>query len=190
MTESRPPSTAPMPEMPRPVVVERLDDRGLSLDIEAEADERAALARRFGLAALARLTAHVHLESAGKGVVRLEGELSAQLTQSCVVTLAPVEASINTRFKRHYAQPGAAGEGAEVVVDDAGTADDPADPIMDGQIDAGEAVAEALALEIDPFPRAPGSRFEGFSSNRGGPEGGGEGRGAFAALAHLRKKRK
>ena len=38
--------------------------------------------------------------------------------------------------------------------------DGDADPIEAGHIDLGEAVAETLVLELDPYPRLPEERFE------------------------------
>lgn len=64
-------------------------------------------------------------------------------------------------------------------------AEDPPEPLTDGAVDAGEAIAEQLALELDPFPRAPGAVFKGFSSPREGDDRSG---GPFAALARLRAK--
>ena len=38
--------------------------------------------------------------------------------------------------------------------------EDDADPILNGEIDLGEIVAETLSLELDAYPRKPGESFD------------------------------
>ena len=90
------------PEFSRAVAI--ADLTGGEIRIDAEADERAALARRFGLVALDSLDAMVHLIAKEGGGVQLRGTLRADVTQSCVVTLQPVHSFIEASFDRHYAQ--------------------------------------------------------------------------------------
>ena len=70
----------------------------------------------------------------------------------------------------------------------------PPEPLKDGHIDLGEAVAEQLALEIDPFPRKPGVSFEAYSSvpesGQTPAQNGENGTGPFADLAALKEKLK
>jgi uncharacterized metal-binding protein YceD (DUF177 family) len=179
--------STPEPELSRPV---RLDEPG-ALDrdyrIEATPDERAALARRFDLRALESLRARVRLEEAAEGgaLVRLDAALEAAVVQTCVVTLEPVPAHITATFRRLYDPQGmpAAEPGEEEFL--ALDADEPPEPLAGGLLDLGEAVAEQLALELDPFPRAPGVDFHGFatesldSGEKPAPDG------PFAGLAKL-----
>ena len=48
--------------------------------------------------------------------------------------------------------------------------EDPPELIVDGQFDAGIILTEQLGLELDPFPRSPGARFDNLrdinSANR------------------------
>lgn len=178
----------PAPEFSRAVSVESLEDGETVIDIEADADERAALARRFGLLALDSLTAKVGLTPVDGGLVRVHGALAAEVTQACVVTLEPVTTRIEASFERLYgAEPP---EEAGGLITDADTEEAP-EPFTDGAVDVGEAVAEQLALELDPFPRAPGAAFDGLSS---GSESGGDDdtgdAGPFAVLARLKEKPK
>jgi uncharacterized metal-binding protein YceD (DUF177 family) len=135
-------------EFSRPVEVARLGGAVAIHDIVAEAAERAGLARRFGLLALDRLAARVELRRAPGGMVRLEAELSADVVQASVVTLDPVRSRVEDRFTLIYGaaddDPGSLDPGAETV-----------EPIRDGRIDLGEAVAQQLSLALDPYPRAP-----------------------------------
>jgi len=179
MTSESAPSVPP-PEFSRTVAVEKLSSAGSRFSIEANPDERAALARRFGILGVDALKAELSLNSGGKGTVRLEGRLKAEVRQACVVTLVEVPAHIDQKFERVYA-PVAPRDEAEVTVDLED--EDPPDPLIDGAIDMGEAVAEELALALDPYPRAPGAAFD--TSEAGEPTQ----PSPFAALAALKKPR-
>jgi len=80
----------------------------------------------------------------------------AEVVQSCVVTLEPVPATVEDRFVRTYTSSPVDAE-LETVVDL--DSDDPPDPILGGIVDVGEAIAEALGLALDPYPRAPGAEL-------------------------------
>ena len=54
------------------------------------------------------------------------------------------------------------------------------EPIAAGEIDLGEAVAQQLAVSLDPYPRAPGATLAST--------GEAEAQSPFAALAALKKK--
>lgn len=124
----------------------RLGAAAVTYDLEASDSERAALARRFGLVALDRFTAQVILRRAPGGMVRMEATLRADLTQTDVVTLDPVPNHVDDTFTLLFGDEpdnAALDPGAELV-----------EPIEDGHIDIGEAIAQQLSLAIDPYPRA------------------------------------
>ncbi len=180
----------PIPsEFSRMVRVDRIPASGMSLDIEAKPAERAALADRFGIPSIQSLRAELTLRLlAGGAVVRVTGRIQAEVVQTCVVTLEPVPEVVDERFSLSFGAGPDDEIGAEIELslDD----EDPPDPIVDGSIDVGEAVAEHLALALDPFPRKPGIVFEG-----GEEEGPGEAEipeekpNPFAVLAQLRKNK-
>jgi uncharacterized metal-binding protein YceD (DUF177 family) len=153
-----------------------------SFAIEANAAERTALARRFGLLSLDELRAEGTLETiAGGEVAVLTARFAARLSQACVVTLEPVPAVIEDSFTLEYASgQGAVSEDREIALDMEEV--DPPEPLINGVVDVGEAVAEHLALALDPYPRAPGARFA-ESSDPGEDEDS-----PFKALAGLVKK--
>jgi uncharacterized metal-binding protein YceD (DUF177 family) len=167
-------------EFSRRVALSEIPARGLDLDIAAEAGERAALARRFAILDLRSLTARVRLRPiAGGDLVRMTGRLAAEVVQSCVVSLEPVESAISEDFDLTFGSAGAEdGDLGEFDFD----APDPPDPIVGGAIDAGEAVAEQLALALDPFPRAGDAVFT--PPLPAAPE---RNSSPFAALARLKK---
>ena len=176
----------PAPEFSRAVPVESLEDGETVIDIEADADERAALARRFGLLALDSLTAKVGLTPVDGGLVRVHGALAAKVTQACVVTLEPVTTRVETSFERLYGADDP--EEADGLITDTDSEESP-EPFTHGAVDVGDAVAEQLALELDPFPRATGAAFDSFSSasKSVGDDDTGDG-GSFAVLARLKEK--
>lgn len=146
-----------MPELSRPVQVDRLIPRGSEKSIEASAEERAALAGRFRILGIDRLVAEIRLEPfAGGTMVRLKGHLEADVRQACVVSLVEVPQHVDETFELTYGPP--MPESAEAIVEF--DAEDPPEPIIDGIIDIGEATAEQLALALDPYPRAAGAALD------------------------------
>jgi uncharacterized metal-binding protein YceD (DUF177 family) len=148
-------------EFSRVFRVDELPPGGLSVTLTAEPTEREALARRFGLLALHALTATARLvprpgSRSGRSVT-VEGRFEAEVEQECVVTLEPVRNVVADRFAVMFAESAVPSE-AELLLDAEG--EDPPEPLVDGAFDLGEAVAELVALAIEPYPRAPGAVFE------------------------------
>ena len=173
-------------ELSRPVALDRATPAPHFREIVAAPDERAALSRRLGLLSLDRLAARVSWRREASGIIRLEGELEAVLSQGCVVTLEPVAAELKDRFVRYFERGAPAAEG-EVVIDP--EADDPPEPLGDGMVDLGEIVVQQLAIALDPYPRAPGvglpDGIEGTAAAPRPPEG----ESPFGVLAALKTVR-
>jgi uncharacterized metal-binding protein YceD (DUF177 family) len=123
---------------------------GTRLTLVADEQERKAVARRLALPSIERLEAHVTLSRTGE-VVRAEGRLLAALDQSCVVTRDPVSTRIDEPFLIQFIPEPSAAPDEEVEL---GEAD--CDTVFhDGSvIDLGTAIADTLALSIDPYPRS------------------------------------
>lgn len=132
---------------------------GKPISESASAEERAAIAAAFDLPAIGRLDVVASLSREGADGWRLEGEILAEATQTCVVTLEPVEATVREPFLRVF-RPMTEEEVAalenDVMLDPLG--DDPPEPLGEG-IDLGAVALETLALGLDPYPRAPGASF-------------------------------
>jgi uncharacterized metal-binding protein YceD (DUF177 family) len=174
------------PEFSRRVQVGDVRARGSDYEITADSHECAALARRFAIVEVRGLTARLRLQPIGGGpVVRMSGNLVADVVQSCVVTLEPVPAHLEERFDMTFGPAGEADDDdGEGEIDLSPEADDPPDPFVDGAIDVGEAVAEQLALALDPFPRAAGVAFTPPAEDVPGVP---QKASPFAILARLRK---
>ena len=166
-----------LPEFSRRIDGLRLSPSGEQFEIAAKPEERTALAKRFDLLALDRLAAKVKVTPMAGGYYRLAAELDAQLSQACAITSEPVPAHIAESFTLTF---GPVEDSSEIVLD--GNAE-PVEPLDDGMIDIGEAVAQQLSLALDPFPRADGATLEEEAdlSDRAPRQS------PFAALAKLRK---
>lgn len=167
----------PMAEFSRPVRLARVGVERFRQQIEATEAERAALARRFDLVALDRLSAVIELARHGHEMFLLHAAFEAEFVQSCVVTLDPVRGAVSERFTLLLGPPEVEGEAAGTVTDDIAF-----EPLVGDIVDIGEAVAQELALALPPFPRTPGAAGEEEPA-AGEP-------GPFAALSRLVDRRK
>lgn len=143
----------PNPEFSRTHKADAIGRLPASLHIAAEPEERAALAKRFGLAALDRLEADYGL-TIEDGSIIARGRVRADLAQPCAATGAPVPETIDSDFVLRFVVESGEEmpEGDELELD----AEDCDTIGYDGHvIDMGEAVAETMALAMTPFPRAP-----------------------------------
>lgn len=146
---------AATPEFSRILRINELGDGARERHIEASAEERAALARRFGLRALDALDARLHVMPEAGGA-RVEGRLMADLAQACVATDEDVPARIDIPFAVRFVR-GLDDEGADAPDEEIELSEADCDvlPLENERIDLGETVAQTLALNLDPYPRAP-----------------------------------
>lgn len=165
------------PEFSHIVDVRRIDGR--TEHLSADAGERAELAKRFGLVRIDRLDAELRLERTG-AVVAATGRLNASFVQSCAVSGddLPVDVSEPLEFRFVPAAETQPDEEIELGAENLDEIE------YDGErIDLGEAVAQSLALAIDPF--AVGPEAERVRQEAGLMEP--EDAGPFAALKALKK---
>ena len=128
-------------------------------DIEANDEEREALALRLGLNELGSLRARLaSRRKPGSSLILLTGRFKADVVQTCVVTLRPVPARVEGSVRLSYSLAEAtrpSDEGTALVVAPEG--DDPPETIGPRGIDLGEAAVQQLAVALEPYPRADGS---------------------------------
>ena len=165
------------PEFSRPQRLDAIGKGEHRVEISADAAERAALARRFGLIAIDRLDAVMTVHRDATGVLA-RGNLQGAVVQACGVTGDRVPAQIAEDFTIRFLPEGTV-EGDEVEL-----SDEECDTVFytGGAIDRGEAAAETLALALDPFPRSAGADE---ALRKAGVLGEDE-TGPFAALAKLK----
>lgn len=165
------------PEFSRPIDRRHLTARPVRL--EATAEERDALAKRFGLMAIHRLEAEVDLIADGDGV-NARGRLGADIVQSCAISGDPLPVTIDEPIALRFV-PEQAAEEEEVELEE-NELDEI--PFSESVFDLGEAVAQSLSLAIDPYATGPNAdqvRKEAGISDEAAS-------GPFAALAALKKK--
>lgn len=149
---------ADTPEFARPVQIDHVGPAWQSHALEADAAERAALAQRFGLLDLPALTAEVKLRRVRAGrYIEAALHLTAEVVQSCVVTLEPVAARVEDSGRELYGPTGGGPETPEEVLVDP----DSPEPLEGPSLDLGEIVAQHLALALEPYPRSPGAAGPG-----------------------------
>ena len=138
-----------MPELSRPVPLDRIRPEGLSLAVAAEPNECAALALRLRVPGVVRMQCDWTLQAPSRGIVRAHGVLRAVVVRTCVVTLDDFETSVNEAFMVRFVP-----SGSETPIVDPDQDDEVA---YNGDcLDLGEATTEQLALALEPYPHKPG----------------------------------
>lgn len=167
----------------RLVTAAKVGESGFTQTIEAKPEEYAKIAEYLDLVAVQSLKADIQLHRWRNKGLRVTGKMTADVTQSCVVTLDPVEAKIEAEFERRFVpddnlERDQGGE-HEVFVDPEG--EDPPEP-LGRELDLGEILVEELSLNLDPYPRKPGVEFHDDAAAARPREN------PFAKLAKLRPK--
>ncbi len=143
------------PEFSRPVTLRQIS--GQPQLLEASEAERAALARRFAISAVDALAAQITLERKGERV-SAEGSLTADIVQPCAISgedfPVHIEEPIALRFVPEGAIHPSFQEGDEIEIELEVSDLDEIEYSGD-TIDLGEAVAQTLALAIDPYAEGP-----------------------------------
>jgi len=153
---------------------------GTAVELAATEAERAALTRRFGLVRIDRMEARIELirEAAGASAT---GRLQGEIVQSCAVSGEDLPVSIDEPVNLKFVPAGAASAPDEEIELEAEELDEI--EFTGSQFDLGEALAQTLALAIDPYAVGPNAeearrRAGLLDKDTSGP---------FAALAALKK---
>ena len=181
----------PRSELSHLVTPSELGRREVVIEIEADGEARAGLARRFGLLDLPALHATVRLTwLRGAKVLRVGGRSRARAVQSCVVTLEPVANAVVGVVEAAYttdADVAGAAVGDMAPDDDVAPGADARPEFLNGEeIDVGEVVAEYLGLNLDPYPRCEGVIFSAEDDD----EEGSKRVSPFAVLRDLKQNEK
>ena len=169
-----------MSEFTRMVDARRIEARPYA--IEADEAERSALAARFGLLSIGRLAAQIELAKDGEAI-DARGTLDAAIVQSCAVSGEDLPVSIHEQLAfRFVPETQVQAEDDEEIELEADELDEI--PFRGDKFDLGEAVAQSLALAIDPYavgPNAEAARKEAGLLDE-------ESAGPFAALKDLKRE--
>jgi uncharacterized metal-binding protein YceD (DUF177 family) len=187
--KSRPPdlSVAP-PPLSRIIRVDEIKDGEEGL-IEVGAAEREAIAALLDLPRLDQLSFTFRFARRGQGRLALNGSLLVVVTQTCVVTLEPVESAVDVPIEIEFwpaSQIKAYAETADEAASH-GVLDWP-EPIDDGKIDLGPIIYQTLATSLDPYPKREGASFSWSEADSETPSREEE-KGPFAALKQLKQRR-
>lgn len=160
-----------------PVRFEDVPDGGLECHLSADKATRERVAVFADLRMLRQLAADFVVTRRGGGL-RVVGEVTAIVGQTCVITLDLVENGVVETVDLIFEPP--VDKRPEGVLPPDAAADRP-EPLYNGTIDLGAIATEFLVLGIDPYPRKPGAVFAPpvVPTSDDGP---------FAALARLRAK--
>jgi uncharacterized metal-binding protein YceD (DUF177 family) len=146
-----------------PLAVAQIPDTGLHRDIEAGPATRQAMADVADLREILWAKASLDVTPKGGDRFQVVGRVRAQVGQTCVVTLDPIENDIDEPIDLIFAPPEQI-QALSDLVDEAVESDaeipDPPEPIDHGMIDLGRLATDALFLGIDPYPRKPDAVFE------------------------------
>jgi len=183
----------------------RIDIEKLSIEpktfiFSADERQRIDLARRMAIVSVESAEAVVTLQKVGGGTIHALGTIRADVTQSCVVSLAPVTDHIEDEFEGWFGDKSASAVSfakarterdvkkgqTEIEVLEEST--DP-EPIIGGKVDIGELATQYLSLALEPYPRAEGVNPVYVA----GPKDSGEGaeirKSPFEALKDWKEKR-
>lgn len=140
-----------------------LPRKGRPIDIVADAAQRAALAEAHDLPGVERFEAALVAKPWKADGVRVTGTVRAEITQTCVVTLEPLNAVVEEAVTATFVPEGSRLarneiDGGAFVLDAEGP--DMPEPFTGGRIDVGALAEEFFALGIDPYPRRSDAALE------------------------------
>ena len=92
----------------RPIDVSAIPATGVDRTIKAEASERAAIAEEYGIPEVHSLAAEFVVGREAGGVIRVEGRVTADIVQACVVSLEPVAQTIDEAVDVRLVEAGSA----------------------------------------------------------------------------------
>jgi uncharacterized metal-binding protein YceD (DUF177 family) len=129
-----------------------------AFDLVVDAPARRHLAAAFGLPGIAALRGRFALHHEAGGVIAATLHITAQVTQTCVITLEPVDQTIDETVALRFVPVAMIPEAEDSAELDPETLDGPDEiPFTGDKIDLGAALTEQLALSLDPYPRKPGA---------------------------------
>ncbi len=125
---------------------------GANVIVDANPEERRAIAHRLGLPALSRLRGEFRLTPIANGIdVRLH--LDAVAERQCVASLEAMTEEIDETIAVRFERTLTGDEAGDAIEDEVLR-----EPLEGDTIDLGELLIQQLSLSLDPHPRKPGAR--------------------------------
>ncbi len=182
------------------VKIEELGNNPKTFNFKADEQQRIDMARRFGIVSVESAQASVTLQPIGGGSIHAIGSVSADVTQSCVVSLMPVQTHAEDEFEGWFGDKNKAlsfakaksdreAKKGQTEIEILEESVDP-EPIINGKIDIGELATQYLSLALEPFPKIEGVAYEfGPPESEKGEEGASLRKSPFEALKDWKEKR-
>jgi hypothetical protein len=152
----------------------RLGNAGDQVVLAADQAQRAAIAQWCGIVSLEAFEARVAIQKLAPNRFGLSFHLTADVTQSCVVTLEPVRSRMERRFSRelHFSgpirhKPVTDDSGPDLVLD---AEEEGPEEIESLHYDLAGPVLEEFVLSLEPYPRCPGVEFSPQTETSDRPE--------------------
>jgi len=142
-----------------PVTVAELPEAGRHVHLEAPETARREIAAFAELRALDSLEADFDVTHRGDGV-RVRGRVRARVGQTCVVTLEPLDNTVDEAVDLSFSPTAAAPKPELDAVDFDPTGPEPLEPMPGGAVDLAALAVEFMLLGLDPYPRKAGVEFE------------------------------
>ena len=118
------------------------------------------IAKDLGVLALAKHRLNGTLSNVNKDSWHLRANIGATIEQTCVLTLAPVPARIDSLVERNYLPIKKCDEPSiELYGEVEMKQDDTLEP-LETELDLMQVMIEALAIELPTYPKATGASFE------------------------------
>ena len=148
------------PEFNRPVSIEQIDRREGVWTETASTDECVFVAERLKIPAVRSLSVEAECTLLDGGrFVRIKGEVKADVTLTCSLSLEEFDTSYAESFDLRLAVEGKVKPEREIIPPEELDVDEATDlfpDFTDGQyVNLGEIAVEALSLAIPDYPRAP-----------------------------------
>ncbi|MFM2422247.1 MAG: hypothetical protein RL291_777 [Pseudomonadota bacterium] len=163
--------------------ISEISDNGRERRRTATDAQRKALAETLDLVDVAQLQSTYRIKPLSRARFHIEGTVTAQVTQTCVVTLEPVPGSVDENFALEF--------WPDTDLPDAPTGEVEIAHVLDiegyarGALPIGRIVYETFAAGLDPNPRAQGAAFDWRDPKAGADSEGGK-TNPFAALKSLK----
>ena len=176
------------PEFSRPLALRDIGEKPHVVELKARPEERRALVARFGLEDLSDLAGALSVYWRGEEVV-VEGTIRATATQACIVTLEPVDETIDEEFVVIFAERAREAQEHEPPENEFAAPRELVEPLEGDSIDLGELLAQQLSLALNPYPRAEGAELPEEERRAGetqDEQGSDESANPFAVLKQLK----
>ncbi|MEM6710842.1 MAG: DUF177 domain-containing protein [Pseudomonadota bacterium] len=125
----------------------------IRINLSLDEKECAALAAIHGLEGISSFVLKAEVRAHGKRALKADGNLIADVTYKCGVTLEPYSVALHVPLKQMFVAKLDDRDGDAITIDPLDEYD--VDGLRDGEADIADAAYQLFATSLDPFPRHP-----------------------------------